>query len=137
MVDSWLRPGWLCVLAGETSHGKTAAALEIAAKAVVAKKRVVLLSLEMDEELSLYDLHRTGCEYRPLYEQRMTEYDAGIVHEQTELSHWDNLHLDRVEAPGEIGLLFRRWKPDLLIVDHLQLLAGSGTLGNCQRLRSS
>ncbi len=121
-----LRPGWLCVLAGETSHGKTAAALEITAKAVKDGKRVVLLSLEMDEEaIAIRLAQKLGVNTDHYYEQRMNEYDAGIIHEQVELSHWGNLHLDRVETPGEIGLLFRRWKPDLLIVDHLQLLAGS------------
>jgi len=121
-----MRPGWLCVLAGEPSHGKTAGALAIAEAALKSGKRVVLLSLEMDEEATAIRLAmRQGMDSDRYYDCAMQPSDADVIRAQVDAPYWRNLHLERVESASQIGLLYRRWKPDLLIVDHLQLLAGS------------
>lgn len=121
-----MRPGWLCVLAGEPSHGKTACALAIAQKAVRASKRVVLISLEMDEEaVALRLAQKEGVNSDHYYDQKLDECDAGLLSGLAGQPYWKNLRLEKVERATQIGVVFRRWKPDLLIVDHLQLLAGS------------
>jgi replicative DNA helicase len=40
-------------------------------------------------------------------------------------NYWSRLHLERVEKVSQLSITIRRWKPDLLIIDHLQLLAGA------------
>lgn len=121
-----VRPGWLCILAGEPSHGKTAAALAITEKAIKDGKRVVFLSLEMgDEEIGLRLAQRRGLSSDRYYEGRMTAADADVIRDVGAASYWSKLHLDRVEKAGQISILIRRWNPDLVVIDHLQLLAGS------------
>lgn len=121
-----LRPGWFCVLAGEASHGKTAAAIAITERAIKHDKRVVYLSLEMgDEEIGLRLAQRQGLDSDRYYEGHLMPPDIAVLEQLDASAYWRNLHLDRVEKPGQVGILLRRWKPDLLVVDHLQLLAGS------------
>ena len=121
-----LRPGWLCVLAGESSHGKTAAALQITERNLQHGKRIVFLSLEMGgEEIGLRLAQHRGFSSDRYYSGSMNEADSRILGAVSCESYWDNLILDRVERAAQIALLIRRWKPDLVVVDHLQLLAGS------------
>ena len=121
-----LRPGWLCVLAGESSHGKTAAALQITERNLQHGKRIVFLSLEMGwEEIGLRLAQHRGFSSDRYYSGGMNEADSRILSSVSCESYWDNLILDRVERATQIALLIRRWKPDLVVVDHLQLLAGS------------
>lgn len=121
-----LRPGWLCVLAGEASHGKTACALEITERAIKHHKRVVFLSLEMNKEaLALRLAQKRGLSADRYYNRRMNGDDEAIVYGFKDEPNWEKLHLDKVETATEIAVILRRWKPDLLVVDHLQLLAGS------------
>ena len=121
-----LRPGWLCVLAGESSHGKTAAALQITERNLQHGKRIVFLSLEMGwEEIGLRLAQHRGFSSDRYYSGSVNEADSRILGQVSCESHWSNLILDRVERATQIALLIRRWKPDLVVVDHLQLLAGS------------
>jgi replicative DNA helicase len=121
-----MRPGWLCVLAGEPSHGKTAAALTIAEHALKDNKSVLLVSLEMgEEEVAVRFAQHHGFNSNRYYEGGMTETDGQILDHVRANPWWSNLHIERVERVGQIALLVRRWKPDLLIIDHLQLLAGA------------
>jgi replicative DNA helicase len=121
-----MRPGWLCILAGEPSHGKTAGALEVTERAIRQGRSVAFLSLEMNEEaIALRLAQRYGMSSDRYYESKLNDHDESIIGGLSEESHWRNLHLEKVERAAQIGIVFRRWKPDLVVVDHLQLLAGS------------
>lgn len=129
-----LRPGWFCVLAGEPSHGKTAAAIEITERALKHDKRVVYLSLEMGaEEIGLRLAQRDGLNTDNYYMGQLNEADVRLLGRLGCADYWKNLLLDRVERAAQVPLLIRRWKPDLLVVDHLQLLAGSEKVDELSR----
>lgn len=129
-----LRPGWLCVLAGEPSHGKTAAALAVTEKNLKNNKRVVYLSLEMgDEEIGLRLAQRQGFSSDRYYRGEMDSSDEDVLGEISRNEYWNNLQLDKVERAAQVGILLRRWKPDLLVIDHLQLLAGGEKLEELSR----
>ena len=121
-----LRQGWLCILAGETSMGKTAAALQIAEHAIRAGKRVVIVSQEMGaEDIGLRIAQRRGLDADRFYAGRMSADDLAVLESLEAGAHWKNLRIETVESAAEIGVVLRRWKPDILVLDHLQLLAGS------------
>lgn len=121
-----MRPGWLCVLAGETSAGKTAAALEIATYAVKNGKRVVVVSQEMGaEDIGIRIAQKRGLSADRYYDGQINGADDETLMNLGDEDYWHDLHIETVEKTAQIGLVFRRWKPDLLVLDHLQLLAGS------------
>jgi replicative DNA helicase len=121
-----MRPGWLCILAGETSMGKTAGALEIAQYAVRNGKHVVIVSQEMGaEDIGLRIAQKRGLSTDRYYDGRVNGEDDSTLAQLESEDYWANLHIESVEKTAQIGLVFRRWKPDLLVLDHLQLLAGS------------
>ena len=121
-----MRPGWLCVLAGETSAGKTACALEVGQYVVKNGKKVVIVSQEMGaEDIGLRIAQKRGMSTDRYYEGKLNGMDDSHLAQLEGEDYWENLHIESVEKTAQIGLIFRRWKPDLLILDHLQLLAGS------------
>jgi replicative DNA helicase len=121
-----MRPGWLCILAGETSMGKTAAALEIAQYAAKNGKRVAIVSQEMGaEDIGLRIAQRRGLSTERYFDGELNTADFNALDKLSSDSYWRDVHIESVERVGQVGLVFRRWKPDLLVLDHLQLLAGS------------
>ena len=120
-----LRPGWLTYLAGESSHGKTAAALEITDHVLGEGKRVLFLSLEMStSELAVRLAQRKGFQAETLYSSREAgEKDLAALRAQIGNEKWDRLRVETtLDNVGEIGAVIRRAKPDLVILDYIQLL---------------
>lgn len=120
-----MREGWLCVLAGEPGHGKSCAALMVSQVAVNAGKRVCYVSLEMSaEEIGVRFAQRIGLSSGRYWSGEMTEDDTDAISYLLNDEHWHNLSVERVDRMGQIPSIARRQKSNLLVVDHLQLLAG-------------
>ena len=119
-----LRPGWLTYLAGESSQGKTAAGLAIADHALSEGKTVLFLSLEMSAfELAVRLAQRGGFRAEVLYGRvNATAEDMTALSKAIGEEKWDRLRIETVESVGQIGGLVRRAKPDLVILDYIQLL---------------
>jgi replicative DNA helicase len=119
-----LRPGWLVYLAGESSQGKTAAALEIAEHAIGEGKTVLFLSLEMTAfELAVRLAQRNGFRSEILYgRMNASREDFAPLLKLIGRDKWERLRIERVDNVGQIGAVVRRVKPDLVILDYIQLL---------------
>jgi replicative DNA helicase len=119
-----LRPGWLTYLAGESSQGKTAAALEIADHVLGEGKSVLFLSLEMSAfELAVRIAQRKGFDTRALYGRKTpTDNDWKALLAEIGAPKWSRLRIETVDTVQQIGPIIRRTKPDLVILDYIQLL---------------
>jgi replicative DNA helicase len=119
-----LRPGWLTYLAGETSHGKTAAALEIADHVLGEGKQVLYVTLEMGEfELGVRMAQRRGFKADGLYGRGMVrDEDYRALSKLIGDISGDRFIVDRAERVDEISGMVAARKPDLVILDYIQLL---------------
>jgi replicative DNA helicase len=118
-----LRPGWLTYLAGESSQGKTAAALEIADHVLKDGKSVLFLSLEMKAfELAVRIAQREGFRAEVLFNRTAQEEDFRALIKLIDQTRWARMRVEGVENVGQIGAVVRRAKPDLVILDYIQLL---------------
>jgi replicative DNA helicase len=118
-----LRPGWLTYLAGESSQGKTAAALEIADHILREGKTVLFLSLEMSPfELAVRVAQRHGFRAETLYSGRAAGSEAAALSKLMGEDRWNRLRIETVESVGQVGAIIRRSRPDVVILDYVQLL---------------
>jgi replicative DNA helicase len=118
-----LRPGWLTYFAGESSQGKTAAALEVADWTVSDGKSVLYLSLEMKAfELAVRIAQREGFRAEALFGQVAQDEDFKTLSRLIVEPKWQRLQVESVQSVGQIGAVIRRAKPDLVILDYIQLL---------------
>ncbi len=117
-----LRPGWLCYLAGETSNGKTAAALAVTDHLLRAGHRVLYVTLEMrPEELAVRLAQRRGLDADAFYAGGRREDFRALLALQQE-SAAELLRIEQVQRVEQLPGLVRRYRPALVIVDYLQLL---------------
>lgn len=120
-----LRPGWLCVVAGEPSHGKSCAGFQISTTAVHAGKRVVYNSLEMsDRDCVARIAMRQGMSGERYWADKLRPEDVAILEGIAGDPQWANFRVETADKVAQLAPLCRRWGADLLVVDHLQLLAG-------------
>lgn len=121
-----LCPGKLITVGGRTSMGKTAIALTFCYHLLEAGKKVVFVSLEMGAE----ELHRrlltmkTGISLSRWAIKRM---DIDVLEElneaKKEIARWNMLILDDLEDAIELEALTEQVPCDLIVVDHIQLVA--------------
>ena len=118
-----LRPGWLTYLAGESSQGKTAAALEIADHTLSDGKTVLFLSLEMSAfELAVRVAQRNGFRAETLFKRNAQHEDFVTLSKLIGEPKWQRMRVETVDNVGQVGAVIRRTKPDLVILDYIQLL---------------
>jgi replicative DNA helicase len=120
-----LRPGWLTYLAGESSQGKTAAALEVADHVLSEGKSVLFISLEMTAfELAVRIAQREGFDTRVLYGRKTaSDRDWQTLTKEIARPKWQRMRVEQgIDNVGQIGAVIRRVKPDLVILDYIQLL---------------
>jgi hypothetical protein len=137
-----MRPGWLIYLAGYTSHGKTAAALDIAVYAGRQGKRVFLISCEMMvEDIAIRLGQRWGLDTRSFIAGRFTDNNRMAVENTLHDPALANIDMVYTKKLSECEDYIERYKPDLLVVDYLQLLdigkstRLEGTTKNSQALK--
>jgi len=142
LITGGFIPGDLVILAGHTSRGKSALAVNIALHACQRGKKVVFISLEMPEQ-SIYDrfvslignldgyaLHKAN-ENMHLEAERRSDIRASI-------GHLNELPIKINYRPGlspkvllsELRRIQAVSGVDLVIVDYLQLMSGGEKFGN-------
>ena len=126
-----LEPGHLNILAGRTSHGKTALAIQIVANYLARGAPVLFISLEMTlEQLAMRLMsHQLRIENRRLTGgyitdeemERIKQYQAEVV--EKPLIIYDNPKANAVDITNQVRE-FKRKYPDgeLVIVDYIQLV---------------
>lgn len=118
-----LRPGWLSIMAGETSFGKTAAALQVSVHNLRAKKRVLYLTREMlPRELGVRVAQTMGASADRIYGGAVNEHDCKAILAAMKAWAAENMRIEMMDRPERIAALVRRHRPDLVVVDYLQLL---------------
>ncbi len=129
-----MRPGWLTYLAGYTSHGKTAAALEIALHIAKQKREVFLVSCEMlPDDIGIRIGQHWGLDSWHFMSGRATPGNVmaadNAVHDYA-LKYINMLY---TKSLAECEQRIEEYKPELLIVDYLQLL----DIGKATRLEGT
>jgi len=129
-ITNGLQPGSLTVIAGETSHGKSAAALQIVDHAANQGFKSLYVSAEMStEELFIRLAKIYGFDSACYYGRRAaTEVDKQRVTRllEDEKYHERIMVMDDLWDVGQLMTEVRRRKPDLLVLDYLQLLVDPG-----------
>lgn len=134
-MTNGMHPGWLCVLAGYTSHGKTAAALEIAVTACKEGRTVLFASLEMPAEtVGVRVAQRSGLNSFGFFRGCCTDSDRAAAAEAVNLSYLKRLHIvEATRSVVAITELISEIEPDLVIVDHLAKM----DMGDTRDLRAA
>lgn len=123
MATRGLRSGWLCYLAGRPGEGKTAAAIELAISAAKQGKKVLFNSLEMDSnELAVRVVQRYGLNSENYYMGEMTDGDWKAFLDAGTHEDLKNIKIETAETIAKLVGLVRAQRPDLIIVDYVQLM---------------
>lgn len=120
-MTNGMHPGWLCILAGYTSHGKTAAAIEVAVEACKDSYKVLFVSLEMPiESISVRVAQRFGLNSFHFYQGRSNDEDRDAVDRACKSEKLKNLMVVAdARTVQSIGDAIAEANPDLVIVDYL------------------
>ena len=122
-----IRAGTFNVLAGQPGHGKSAAALAITRHNLRKGKRVLFVSMEMDQtELAVRAAQAEGFDSNAYWSRARSNENADALSRMVDTAHWKLLRIESVERQAQLFPLVRRHKPDLLVFDYLQLLDTDG-----------
>jgi putative DNA primase/helicase len=118
-----LRPGWLCIVAGYPGSGKTAFALETTFAVAKRQQRVLLDSLEMnDEELGLRMVQRWGLDTDRLYRGHLTDADRDAFDCAANFPFYENVHLVSERTMSGLEARVEEQRPSLVIIDYIGLM---------------
>lgn len=120
-MTNGMHPGWLCILAGYTSHGKTAGAIEIAVEACDLGYTVLFVSLEMPiESLSIRIAQRFGMNSFHFYQGECNDWDRDAAKQAAQHDSLKRLKVvENTRTVREIADVIEEVKPDLVIIDYL------------------
>lgn len=125
-VQKWtrgLKDGWLCYLAGETSHGKTAAAIELAETVARTGGSVLYVSLEMpDTDIAMRLAQRRGMDSGRVLVGKAESSDFKAMQDLISSEWTKDIHLEFADRVERLPGLVLRHKPRLLVVDYMGLL---------------
>lgn len=124
-----LQKGDLIIIAGETSNGKTALALNIAQNCASLKHKVAVFSYEMTD-IQLVSRHisaESGISSREIMFGRMNEYQIKQVENSISSLIQSDIFIDETNSPfdkleSNIRSAVIKNKIELVIVDYLQLI---------------
>lgn len=118
-----MRPTWLSFMAGYPGHGKTAASIETAVSAARQGRQVLLVSLEMSsDEIAIRVGQRFGLDTCRLYGGKAEETDRYAFELAEGMPYHRNINIAYRGSLAEIEEVTKAMKPDLIIVDYLQLM---------------
>ena len=119
-----LRPTWLSFMAGYPGHGKTAAAIETAVSAARQGRQVLLVSLEMSpDEIAIRVGQRFGLDTGRLYGGKGRRRPTATPSSWPKACPTTRTSTSAYRGSlAEIEEITEAMKPDLVIVDYLQLM---------------
>ena len=118
-----LRPTWLAFMAGYPGHGKTAAAIETAVSAARQGKQVLFVSLEMSpDEIAIRVGQRFGLDTGRLYGGTPDDTDRYAFELAEGMPYHRLVNICYRGSLAEVEEIAQVMKPDLVIVDYLQLM---------------
>jgi len=125
LTGGW-QPGDLIFIAARPSMGKTAIAIHFAKQAAFQGSKVAFFSLEMNA-ISIADrfvLGMTSIDPEKWRNGTITNFDIALFEEQRQnLKQADLIIYDKSSIrPSYINAICKREKPDLVIVDYIQLM---------------
>lgn len=125
-----LYPGELTTIAGKSGGGKTALALQILRNVIAQNKKVLLISGEMSDIQILFRniASLTGISIKKMKDRDLSENEmVKYIEALSILSKGDYLHInDNTYTLSGIKREINRIKPDLVIIDYLQILEHEG-----------
>ncbi|CEJ72402.1 replicative helicase DnaB-like [[Clostridium] sordellii] len=135
-VIGGLYPTELTTIGAKSGVGKTAMALYIANGVLKQNKKVLIITREMTDEHILQRLitQRTAISSKVMKNKDLSEIEwKTIVRILSEFNNY-NLNInDKISKPGEIRRRIKELKPDLVIIDYLQLLTSEENTNNRER----
>lgn len=129
--------GELTTIAARSGVGKTALALQIMLNVVAQDKKVLFISREMsNEQIFMRNItKRTGISTKKMKYKDLSENDwKSIINTMGEFSTKNLIYInDKISTVSEIKKRIRIIKPDLVIVDYIQLLSTKDNYQNRER----
>ena len=136
-VIGGLFKGELTTIAARSGVGKTALALQIMLNCASQGKKVLFISREMsNEQIVMRNISKkTGISAKSLKYKNLKEIDwKNIIDVMHEFSKDNLIYInDRISTISQLKRRIRQVKPDLVIVDYLQLLTIEQNLQNRER----
>ena len=136
-VIGGLFKGELTTIAARSGVGKTALALQIMLNCASQGKKVLFISREMsNEQIVMRNISKkTGISAKSLKYKNLKEIDwKNIIDVMHEFSKDNLIYInDRISTISQLKRRIRQVKPDLVIVDYLQLLTVEQNLQNRER----
>lgn len=118
-----LRPGWFIILAGYPGSGKSAASLEIMFSAAKNNKKVLLNSLEMNEqELAIRLAQRWGMDTDRLYRGTLTDEDREAIDSAGNFPYFQNIEFVSEKNAESLRAIIAERQPDLAVIDYIGLM---------------
>ncbi|MEG2788870.1 MAG: DnaB-like helicase C-terminal domain-containing protein [Romboutsia sp.] len=129
--------GELTTIAARSGVGKTALALQIMLNVASQNKKVLFISREMSNlQIFMRNItKKTGIATKKMKYKDLNEEDWKKILSIMENFNKDNLIYinDKISTIGAIKRRIRQLKPDLVIIDYVQLLNAEGNLQNRER----
>lgn len=129
--------GELTTIAARSGVGKTALALQIMLNCAEQGKRVLFISREMSkEQVFMRNItKKTGVSTKSMKNKTLSEDDwAKIIQTMGNFNSNDLIYInDKISTIPELKRRIRQVKPDLVIVDYVQLMTVEGKLQNRER----
>lgn len=129
--------GELTTIAAKSSVGKTSLALQIMLNVLKQGKKVLFITREMSKEQILMRnlTKKTGINTNKMKSGNIGAEEWKLIVEVLSEMNKDNLIFinDKIHTVAQIRKRIRQIKPDLLIVDYVQLMTPSNNLSNRER----
>ena len=131
-----LAPGELVAIGAKSGVGKSALAIRIAINMFKADKKVLIVSREMSKQqvTERIILSHSGISKEAYENRNFTDKDWVRIVETMEAFSTDKIIIDdKISTIAEIKQAVRKHKPDVLIVDYIQLLTPSNSRDSRER----
>lgn len=136
-VIGGLFKGELTTIAARSGVGKTALALQIMLNCIDQGKKVLFISREMSKEQVFMRniMKRTGVSAKSMKNKNLSEDDwKKIINVMSEFNKDNLIYInDKISTISLLRKRIRELKPDLVIVDYIQLMNVEGNMQNRER----